>query len=430
MMTIALDVAPQTPTVDDRLSIAVRGLPPAGAIELIATSTTGDRGQEWSSNAKFRADEFGQLDLTRTAPLDGSYSGIDPMGLFWSMTPRTPSVPAEKQASPPALLPDLRTTISVVGSGPKLVGGATFVRHIASPTVEVLPLRDPLYGSLFHVPGQPGPPVIVLGGSEGGYPAGVAALLARRGFSALALAYLGVPSLNRARSRIPIEYLLNAIEWLRARPEVLPSKVGLVGSSRGGELALLAALASADVGAVVVISGTAIRLQADTASGWLTPRAAWTMGGKPIECLALRQTMHVFADVAAAMSDGRRPIEMATHWRRRLSRASRMVERATIPTDRIQCPLQFHIGADDRLVPSNDLCSQVRSAPGIRAPEIHIYPEAGHIIRPGFLPFESTETLPRVPVPLALGGTPLGAAMAGDLAWRRMRSFLEELLCQ
>ena len=50
------------------------------------------------SEATFRADDQGVVDLCRDAPVAGSYAGVDAMGLFWSRAP----ISAERAASLPA----------------------------------------------------------------------------------------------------------------------------------------------------------------------------------------------------------------------------------------------------------------------------------------------------------------------------------------
>jgi dienelactone hydrolase len=98
-----------------------------------------------------------------------------------------------------------------------------------------------LYGRFFRpATGGPIPGVLVLGGSEGGlapYVMREAALLARHGFAALAYFYLG--SLPYRLACIPLEYFGGAIRWLQDHPSVRDDRLGVVGTSRGGELALL-----------------------------------------------------------------------------------------------------------------------------------------------------------------------------------------------
>jgi dienelactone hydrolase len=83
---------------------------------------------------------------------------------------------------------------------------------------------------------------VVIGGAEGGLrDTATAEELATDGFPALALAYFGEPELPRTRERIPLEYFARAARWLGHQPGVDPRGVAILGSSRGGEAALVAA---------------------------------------------------------------------------------------------------------------------------------------------------------------------------------------------
>jgi hypothetical protein len=79
-----------------------------------------------------------------------------------------------------------------------------------------------LIATLFE-PVQTGryPGILVLGGSEGGLRTAEprAALLASRGYTAMALAYFGVPYLPAQLFNIPVESLERGIEWLQARDD-------------------------------------------------------------------------------------------------------------------------------------------------------------------------------------------------------------------
>jgi len=103
--------------------------------------------------------------------------------------------------------------------------------------------EDGLRGAWFLPPGDgPHPAVIILGGSEGGLPAGSAApLLASHGYATLALAYFGLPGLPRGLVNIPLEYFGKAIAHVRAAVAPRNDFVAVYGGSRGGELALLVA---------------------------------------------------------------------------------------------------------------------------------------------------------------------------------------------
>jgi dienelactone hydrolase len=87
----------------------------------------------------------------------------------------------------------------------------------------------------------PRPAVVALSGSGGGTPTWWGALLAPQGVAVLAAAYFAVDPLPTALCEIPLETVARAGEWLQRRPEVRSGRVGLVGGSKGAEMALLAA---------------------------------------------------------------------------------------------------------------------------------------------------------------------------------------------
>src|SRR6266498_463173 len=97
-----LVVSPQRPNLDTELHIRLHGVPREREVTLRA-SMDDPRGLRWYSEAVFRADG-GTLDLHRDAPARGSYHGVDPMGLIWSMRPATeprPDQPADFLAPTP-----------------------------------------------------------------------------------------------------------------------------------------------------------------------------------------------------------------------------------------------------------------------------------------------------------------------------------------
>ncbi len=227
--------------IDDVVPIVVAGLPPGAATTVHATAGTQAR---VASSATFIADRDGRIDLTQMAPKNGSYSGVDPMGLFWS-SPRAPTgaAPPANDADAEAATPDRWTLTAEVNR--TVVARATLRRRNVAADVHVTRLRsNGLFGILYEPPGAgTHPAMLVLGGSEGGTPrsAGAAGGLASRGYAVLALAYFHEEGLPPALSNIPLEYFSTALRWLALQPTVDASRIGVLGVSRGAELALLGA---------------------------------------------------------------------------------------------------------------------------------------------------------------------------------------------
>ena len=126
------------------------------------------------------------------------------------------------------------------------------------------------------VAGGPRPAVLVIGGSEGGMDTFLAAMLAVRGYPALAVAYFGEPGLPPALSAIPLEYFEGALKWLAAQPGVDPTRIVVYGGSRGSEAAELLGVHDADQ-VHGVIGGSPSNVAGCSLTACVGP--AWTLGG-------------------------------------------------------------------------------------------------------------------------------------------------------
>ena len=91
----------------------------------------------------------------------------------------------------------------------------------------------------------PYPGIIIVSGSDGGIPGNNAIPeffiqeIVNHGFAVFALAYFGYNNLPPLLEKIPLEYFLNAINWFKSQDYINDNAVGIIGQSRGGELALI-----------------------------------------------------------------------------------------------------------------------------------------------------------------------------------------------
>jgi dienelactone hydrolase len=85
----------------------------------------------------------------------------------------------------------------------------------------------------------------------------LAQAFAANGFAALTLAWFRYQGLPRELVEIPLEYFDRAAAWMEAQPEVRAGGLGLIGGSKGGEAALIAASRNSAFRAVVAMTPAA-----------------------------------------------------------------------------------------------------------------------------------------------------------------------------
>lgn len=157
-----------------------------------------------------------------------------------------------------------------------------------TPPPEAAEFREesvPLPGALYVPEGEgPFPAAVVLHGSEGGLRSTnqVARRLAGGGLVALALCYFGCPDTPETLENVNVEIVMEAVAYLQSRPDTIADKVGLLGLSRGAELALISGVLDPAAGPVVSIMGSPWVWGSLPAGG-----TAWLYQGKPLPFVAI-----------------------------------------------------------------------------------------------------------------------------------------------
>lgn len=268
----------------------------------------------------------------------------------------------------------------------------------------------------------PHPAVIVISGSGGGIVSSAVwgAPLASQGYAVLALAFFAMDGLPRDLVEIPLEYFDRAIGWLRAQPMIDPERIALIGHSRGGEGALVIAATYPQIRAVVA------NVPSDVVWQGIHPepvkRSAWSLGGAGLPFMTLERPQPGAPWVDAFEES------LKDHAAQ---------DAATIPVERINGPVLFITGTDDRIWPSSLMAD--RAMDRLRAHRFAFafehakYVDGGHAIltppyRVGLIddpwadaPYHRPGWLNE---PLQLGGTPDGNRLARMDAWPRMTAFL------
>lgn len=277
----------------------------------------------------------------------------------------------------------------------------------AAPATKVEVDSGRLVANLHRPEGSgPFPGILVLGGSGGGigWQDRIGALLAERGFATLALAYFGMEGLPGQLERIPLEYFDEALDHLVEQPYVEPASIGVVGVSKGGELALLLASRDRRLTAVVAFVPSSAVFQS-IAEGWPTT-SSWSFEGKDVPF------------VPYLITESFRPDRLATMYRESLDQPE--AAEAVIEVERIHGPILLLSGKADTLWPSTYMSEQVMQrleAKSFPYGFEHVaYDDAGHRI--SIVTEETTR----------LGGTAEGNRAAQEDAQRRMLTFFAESL--
>lgn len=380
----ALDSSPN----DEPITVRITGADPNGTVEFEA-SLVDDDGVEWRSRATFTADAQGVVDLTEQAPEQGTYDGVEPMGWVWSMT-------TDGDALLPALEDDPAVTVDLRATSGDRRAERTITRELYDPGIETRSVdREGLVGTLYEPAGDgPHPGVLSLHGSGGRTPVRTVQLLASHGYAVLAVQYFGeddaIPDDHRS---IPLSYFDEAASWLREQPSVRDGRLGVVGGSRGGELALLLGARRDWVGAVVSYAGSGVAW--DTPSG----EPGWVDGGEAVPHLEGKDIPR--ETIRAGLED-------------------EPVDTASIAVEETKGPVLLLSGGDDRLWDarrlSNVALERLEEADFPHEYAHLTYDSAGHLISVPYVPTTGFEKG---------GGMPRGTAHAAADSWPTVLDYLE-----
>ncbi|KAF1384058.1 hypothetical protein PFLUV_G00138330 [Perca fluviatilis] len=204
---------------DEPVQVKVAGLRARQVVTMRARSTD-DKGLVFSSSATYKADGSGEIDLERDPSLSGSYIGVEPMGLLWSMRADTLHRRFIKTNS----LNHHVVNFSVhdkEGEG-RMLAEATNERLLIGDGVSRLPIKEGnIRGVLFTPPGRgPFPALLDLYTFGGGLSEKRASLLANRGFVVLTVALYGHDDMAKNIKEVHLDYFEEAIEFLKKQDKI------------------------------------------------------------------------------------------------------------------------------------------------------------------------------------------------------------------
>ncbi|XP_076058757.1 acyl-coenzyme A thioesterase 1-like [Oratosquilla oratoria] len=272
--SVLASVTPENGLIDVLPRIKVEGL---GAKEKVTLqlSTRDSDDMEFSSFAHYVASPGGIISNMANISVGGRYQGVSPAGLMSSLK-TTPDVYVDnpilkyKRLGKTNVTTPLNYTLTVLPGHltegdlyserrlPKSLATTTFSRTFMAPGVKRIPVEgEKIEGTLFLPAGHgPHPAVLDVFGTEGGLIEQRAAMLASRGFASLGLAYMNYKHLPYRPTSLPLEYFDGAVDYLQNHEHCQKGAMGILGSSKGCDFAIILASRRKEVKAIVTINGT------------------------------------------------------------------------------------------------------------------------------------------------------------------------------
>jgi acyl-coenzyme A thioesterase 1/2/4 len=331
-----------------------------GAKVVLSSHLTDDAGVAWSAHGQFVADARGQVDVAKAPSEAGSFTGLNPAGLFWAMQPSTgldrkfqieATEKAHKLGQPHFVDPYASYSITLRAEVDGVVKAETeLTLHKLLPGIEIVEVRNgKLRGKLLRqtdrskVKGA----IMSLTGSGGGVEAGYAPVLASHGYDVFSLAYFAYEDLPTTISSLPLEYFEEGFRWMQAN--LAAQKIAVQGASRGGELTvILAAYFPQYVnGAIPIVPMYASSCGWDPDVGVSGP--SWTLGGKDIP-YAENQGSPSTEEMRKIGNELPNGFAMTPYYRNDMDQPA-VRANAAIPIERASGPLLMISGVEDQMWP-------------------------------------------------------------------------------
>lgn len=405
---IRLKIFPSVHCLFDKMvQVKVEGLAPYKQVQL-RSKLVDDRGVIFKASALYKADETGQVDVCRTPSLGGSYTGVEPMGLFWSMAPETPH---SKLLKKNVVSPTLVDIEALCGETGEVLASETNERGYMTEGMRRIPVQEGrIRGVLFVPPGKgPFPGIVDLYTFGGRLTEARASLLANKGFVVLALAYFGYEGLPKKPKKLELEYFEEAVTYLRRQPEVKGPGIGIISISHSGGLALAMSSFLSGISATVCINtcnaNTVIPLHYKDIVMPPLPSVIWK----------IRITTSWLLNIRNAISDPSLEKNKAS----------------LIPIERASCQFLFAVSEDDCNWNSPLFAEQAAATlrkHGKESFEVVTYPKAGHFLEVPYMPYCPSAFHAAVGREVVFGGEPKAHIEAQLDLWERVQEFFKSHL--
>lgn len=249
---------------DEKIDISVHDLPPVTKITLRCEVTLSKK-FHFSAFGFFYSDYKCSILLSENPSFGGTYTGSDPMGLIWSLTPEK----GERMGLrfiPEVLVPSEYKLFAFKGhhedvTNADMLAETTIRRHWFSDSVSYKHVRHGRLRGIIFAPKDKSrkyPGILDVYGSGGGLTLHRSSLLAGKGFVTFALAFFRYDDLKPTMGCLDLDYFVDAVNYL-SQHESVDEKCGLggIGISKGADLMVDVAALCRNIKALVIINSVA-----------------------------------------------------------------------------------------------------------------------------------------------------------------------------
>lgn len=405
---IRLKILPSARCFYDKfVQVAVEGLAPHRPVQL-RSKVVDDKGVVFRASALYKADQSGHVDVCRAPSLGGSYTGVEPMGLWWAMAPETPNVKMLKRSVESPMMVEIE---ALSGEGDEVLAHQVNERQYMAEGMKRIPVQEGRVRGVVFIPAGDGPfPGIVdLYTLGGGLSEQRASLLANKGFVVLALAYYGYQDLPKRPPNLDLEYFEEAVTYLRQLPEVKGPGIGIISISHSGALAMLMSSFFSGISATVCINAC-------------NGNTVLPLHYKDIVFPPLEPDLDNLKFTESGLFDIRDCLPDPTVEQNRAS---------LIPIERANCHFLFAASEDDHNWRSAFFAQQagdILRSHGKESFQVVTYPNAGHFLEPPHTPYCPSGFHAAVGHAVVFGGEPKAHSEAQLDLWERVQDFFKRHL--
>jgi len=222
------------------------------------------------------------------------------------------------------------------------------------------------------------PLLFFLGGSEGGIWTGndpIVLSLRTQGYHVVTVGYFKMPGISKQLTRIDLEPFGKAIELFKKHPGVDPDRIGIVGGSKGAELALLLATRYPDIHLVATFVPSHVLFQGINIA-LFSHHSSWRYQGEELPFVPYDPFS--WAALKGVLSgENYRDMHLQALQNREAVRT------ATIPVEKINGPIFLLSATRDQFWPSTPMSERIMhrlDTYGFRFPHQHVAWNSNHFI--------------------------------------------------